>query len=266
MRSLLAACLLALAPMLPATAQNSGLDSLDQRTELLGWEAVGRLDLGSSGFCSGVLIASDTVLTAAHCLTEARARGDVSNISFRAGLSHGQAVAERRAARAVLHPDYAGAEGAARLRYDLALVILDAPVSIGLADPFRVSDPGAGGREVSVVSYAKGREEAPSRQARCVVKRKVRGIVVFDCDVTFGASGAPVFDLSGPRARIVTLVSAGRQGDRHEVYGPDLPVRLGELKAALRAGRGVFPQTSQPGAVFIRPGTSRQGGAKFVRP
>ena len=50
-----------------AVAQESDLRSLDTSDAGRGWEAVGRISIGSDSFCTGALIAPDLVLTAAHC-------------------------------------------------------------------------------------------------------------------------------------------------------------------------------------------------------
>ena len=67
---ILAAC--ALLAALPASASNtSNLNALEKRSDVVGFEAVGRLD-SPHGFCSGTLIAADLVLTAAHCVYDKR--------------------------------------------------------------------------------------------------------------------------------------------------------------------------------------------------
>ena len=272
MRRALALALLALTAQ-PAAAENTGLTRLTLRGDLLGWEAVGRLDIGDRGFCTGVLVAPDLVLTAAHCLVEAQASGSVEGLTFRAGLADGTAIAEVAAARAVVHPAYVhGVITPETIQHDVGLVELAEPIPAAVAAPFLVQELPRAGAPVAVVSYARGREAAPSRQAECTVKGRAQGLLAFDCDVTFGSSGAPIFDTSGARARIVSLVSSGGQTARGTMaFGMELPPRLAELKHAFATGDGVFPQASfsarrlTVGGGALSGGDRGTTGARFVR-
>ena len=240
----------------PAAAQTRGPDALTGREALLGWEAVGRVDIGGEGFCTGALIAPDLVLTAAHCLFRPDGTPvDAATITFRAGYVDGTEIAGSRVARAVPHPGYRteGVERLEQLRFDVALLQLISAIPAATAAPFAVADPGVGA-DVSVVSYARGREEAPSWQRKCALKGRYAGVMAFDCDVTFGASGAPVFDLgAGGRARIVAIVSAGvTEGRERLAFGAELPALVADIKSAMR----------RAGTVGLRGGT----GAKFLKP
>jgi len=265
--------LLALFAAGPAAADNgtdTGLVRLGQRAQLLGWEAVGRLETGEGGFCTGVLVAPDLVLTAAHCLYDRRnVRRDPRGLVFRAGLSDGNAIAEVAGRRAVIDEGFVpGSEDALeRVQRDAALLQLAEPIPAGIAAPFATGRAMGPGDSVSVVSYALGRTEALSWQPGCSVLNHVEGVYALSCDVWFGSSGAPVFESSSGRARIVSVISGGnREEGRTTAFGPDAALTLPHLTEALRNGRGVFPEETVAARRLPAAGAARDIGARFLRP
>ena len=265
------ACLL-LAASAP-DAQTTELKRLTLRGDALGWEAVGRLDIDRTGFCTGALVASDLVLTAAHCLFDA-ATGeplDPRDMTFRAALRDGEAVAERRGRRAVVHPgyDYVSPDAMARIAHDVALLQLAEPIPVGAADPFRTDALSLDGGQVSVVSYARGRAEALSRQAACRVLGMQDGLVAFDCDATFGASGSPVFQVKDGRMRIVSVISSVAESAEGRIsFGMELPRLVADLGFALQTGQGVWPEETGETRRLV-PGDARSGStgsARFLKP
>ncbi|MEM8822013.1 MAG: S1 family peptidase [Pseudomonadota bacterium] len=188
------------------------LKTLRTADENRGWEAVGRLNFGQQGFCTASLITADIVITAAHCLfnKDTGERIPVERIEFQAGLRFGRAEAYRGIRRVVLHPnyDYFRADGLDRVGSDLAILELDRPIRNGYVRPFRTEQNIAMGQTVQVVSYARERSDAPSRQDSCDVLTRDHAILVLSCAVDFGASGSPVFSIIDGEPRIVSIISA----------------------------------------------------------
>lgn len=250
----------------PARADGDGaLKALVTGDDSRGWDAVGRLDLGKKGFCTGALITPTLVLTAAHCLFDkgSGARIAPDEIEFLAGWRNGRAAAYRKVKRAIPHPEYVygGHERLGRVAYDLALIELDQAIRLPSIVPFATEARPETGDEVGVVSYAQDRAEAPSLQEVCHVLERQTGVLVLSCNVDFGSSGAPIFSIRGGVARIVSVVSAKAEYEGRKVaLGTTLDAPLSELMEEMARGGGGF---QRPGSA-LRDGAG--GSAKFVKP
>lgn len=255
----LIAMLLLLASTAAATAQDSRLQTLSTLDTSRGWQAVGRLNIGTQSFCTATLVAPDKVLTAAHCLFD-RATGErvhTRQMTFHAGWRTGRAEASRGISASVIEPGFHFTRGDTleRVASDLALLQLDRPILLPSVRPFAIdSGSPAQGAPVAVVSYARDRSEAPSLQNRCAVLDQRRdGVMVLSCAIDFGASGAPVFTTERGQTRIVSVLSAMASSEGQTVaLGMRLEGRLDALEARLQEA----PTGARETARFLRPDPS----------
>lgn len=256
----------------PVTAQHSQtLFGLETENDALAWRAVGRLDAKEIGFCTATLISPEYVLTAAHCVFSSQTGKQIppEDIVFRAGFRRGHAAAERSISQIEVHSGYNRSEGSSvnNIRHDVALLRIAQPISTAELDYFVVHDRKMVRGLVSLVSYGKDRETLPSRQDVCKVKGSYQGIMMFNCQATFGSSGAPVLREVSGTYQIVSIISGGGTIEGEWLsFGMVLPELVADLEHQM------WMNKPKPVATLnrIQAGSgsfgSSSGGAKFVRP
>lgn len=180
--------------------------------DVSGWEAVGRLTMANRAMCTGALIRPDLVLTAAHCLYDPYSGRKVKphRIRFEAGLNGNVVSAERQVIKAVEHPGYRhNHNGPNDASVDIAVLKLERPIAESHIKPFATDARPDTGDELGVISYTHTRQNNPLMQHPCEVLAKKSDVLVMNCEVDFGASGAPVFAVQGgKRPRLVSVISS----------------------------------------------------------
>ncbi len=182
------------------------------------WSAIGKLFNEAGGQCSGVAIARDKILTAAHCLFSVRTRRftAAASMHFKIGYRAGRYSVEARIVR------YQIGAGFDPLRYqettdaDWAVLTLaeNLPADI---EPLRLShDAEPSGTKAVLAGYPQDRAYAMTADRDCELleREKVNAgrLLLHTCRGIKGYSGAPILVGGGGEIRVAGIQIAIRHG------------------------------------------------------
>ncbi len=174
-----------------------GIGATDRRVPVdaraMPWAALGRVQTELGGRCTGVLIADDRVLTAAHCLRN-RLTGRLvqpSSVHFLQGFSRGDYTGHARVARFTTGATAQGGPVGA----DWAVLHLATPLA-GPTVPLWQSEA-VTGAAVMLGGYQQDRPEVLLADTACTILGRARDaaaqpLIAHGCTATRGASGAPL--------------------------------------------------------------------------
>ncbi len=194
------------------------------------WVAIGRINRESGGFCTGTLVRSDVVVTAAHCLLNTRTQRRIAptRLHFLAGYNRGnfQAHARGRAFVTAVRTPAGLSESVARLANDWVLLRLDRRLEIRPIPVETIT-----GKEtllqrsgLSRAGYEQDRAHILSLHRRCSLLGQAAGglLMVHDCDLTRGGSGSPLLRISDGSVSVVGIAIASTVDEARE-HGLGVP-------------------------------------------
>lgn len=195
-----------------------GIGSADPRRPAdirqMPWRALGRVQTEVGGRCTGVMVATNRVLTAAHCLVSPTSRQFVqpNSIHFLLGYERGDFAARARVASYVIGQGYAPDRGPSGA--DWALLVLEQPIAAADRILPLIREAPAPRTPVMLGGYQQDRPEVLMADTACRLlglQRQPSGhqILVHDCAGTRGSSGAPLLALmpDGRRWGVVGVLS-----------------------------------------------------------
>jgi len=187
------------------------------------WQAVGRINVAGyrkREMCTGVLVAPDQVLTAAHCVSGMDGIGPTPDeFTFVAGWLRGDAADAVSAKSIWVHPQ-AYAEGILNIRYDIAVLTLERDASV---PPLTIT-PDIGTDPFGVVGYSMQRPHMLSAAFDCE-GTTTSELLRLDCPVLPGNSGGPVLMRTDDGWAVTAIISAMGQTGALAVPVSRLPAR-----------------------------------------
>ena len=155
--------------------------------------AIGQISYGEKtdgAICTGTLVAPDVVLTAGHCVAMDGVAMRAGAIKFSAGKNGPDSAAVRYGREIILMTPPEGE--ALRMRYDIALLVLNAPIGPDVALPLPLVQKDAVTDRYSFIGYRRNARDLAVRTDDCSLVNQRGRVLGLTCAVTSGNSGSPL--------------------------------------------------------------------------
>jgi len=176
----------------------------------VGWLGYGAGPKAGTPACSGVLIAPQIVLTAAHCVIDPKtgAARNLATMTFAPGMRGGHGVTSRHGTAAYVLPMLPPGAGLDETA-NIAAVWLDSPVPADLALPMDIA-PNAvePGQDLVTIGYPRTDPENPVRQEGCRIAEEVPPVIGLTCGAVSGFSGGAVMVHAGDKWQLAAIMVA----------------------------------------------------------
>jgi protease YdgD len=194
-----------------------GHDAIDVDADLFPWSSIGKIYNSARSSCTGSVIAQDKVLTAAHCLfNRATSRFlQPDALHFLLGYKGGEYRSHARVASYMLGTNYKPDEATKSVLADWAILVLTEPLSKSTM-PFTLAEsPSVAGERIMVGGFSQSYPFKMTADTDCAVRGALpTGLIVHDCAVMHGVSGAPLLVRTGKDVKVagVHVATGGPAG------------------------------------------------------
>jgi protease YdgD len=168
------------------------------------WSAIGKLFNEAGGACTGVIVARDKILTAAHCVFNERTRRFVpaSSLHFMVGYRRGQSAVHARVAWYEIGSGYDPRRWSETMDSDWVILTLTDSLPQEIEPLTLRREPAPRGTRAIIAGYPQDRAHMMTADRNCHLGEGGEGRLVFHtCRGSRGYSGAPIL-VSSPENEI----------------------------------------------------------------
>jgi protease YdgD len=172
------------------------------------WSSIGKLYNRAGGACTGAIASLTEVVTAAHCLYNPRTSIllQPESLHFLIGYKQGEYREDLRVSKFTVGPNYRldSTMTVTSETSDWAILKLRLPVAAGVKPLSLSNRPPKIGDRIMVGGFAQSQRYSMTADTKCGVRAILsNGLLVHDCAVMKGDSGAPLMRSNGDMIEVL---------------------------------------------------------------